>query len=424
MIVVGYLHTLRWCSRALSMWSPVLNSKEDSVTCCAVDLTQPNFFTPIATFAPPPRHRILALTIHNSNVRVQLAFWDSSTLAVALSRGRIQLRDVSPGRKASTSSVVSTTSSCLSATPVTADWIAHCGPVTCMATRPTPTPTPVGGAGTSNSSSSGNTPKRRHNNTKTGRASVGRPGSLDHGGSWTASARKLFARLPVLVTGGGDGMVKVWTDEGRAGGEDDQSSLGDDFSLGNGYSNGNSIGGSSNGHEGAVLSVCWHPGGEMLASAGQDWAIWLWDAEGRAISYVHAHRRWTQALTFSPAGDLLVSCAGVGGFEGWVVKNGGRVTNEDETQNQNQNQYDQVATLSWRQPQRLVATMAEVSETTRDTGTRHYGNYCIFSLATLPPTLPPSHDLELCSCVQNAHKIPVFPRFHCPALLAHAVCLV
>ncbi|CAM9237303.1 unnamed protein product [Hapterophycus canaliculatus] len=101
------------------------------------------------------------------------------------------------------------------------------------------------------------------------------------------------------------------------------------------------------GHEGAVLCVCWHPGGEVLASAGQDWAIWLWNAEGRALSYVHAHQRGVRALSFSDSGEFLTSCSAGGGFAGWAVDVSER---------------SQVFTLRWTHPKKLVATHAEIED--------------------------------------------------------------
>lgn len=235
-----------------------------------------------------------------------------------------------------------------SQSPVTADWIAHCGPVTCMAARPT---------GVRAVSVAAETPATATGGYKTrlGSRSSRSLGRLDLGGSWsgavTASAAvgggggggsSLYARPPTLATGGGDGKVKVWTDEGWVGGG--AEGLENDSFCGDA----NSVGGrtGSTGHEGAVLSVCWHPEGEVIASSGQDWAVWLWDAEGRALSYLHAHRRWTQALTFSAAGDFLVSC-GAAEFEGWAVDVAG---GSDDRQ----------VMLCWRQPLRLVATSAEV----------------------------------------------------------------
>ncbi|CAM9171843.1 unnamed protein product, partial [Choristocarpus tenellus] len=125
---------------------------------------------------------------------------------------------------------------------------------------------------------------------------------------------------PALATGGGDGQVKVWTEEGVV-----------------------SKGGA--GHEGAVLGVSWHPGGEVLASSGQDSAVWLWSIDGHALSVIDIYRRWTVALSFSGSGDTLISC-GRHALEGWAlnpIQEGG-------------------ATLSWRRPATLRATRAKIAQ--------------------------------------------------------------
>ncbi|CAM9362887.1 unnamed protein product, partial [Choristocarpus tenellus] len=105
----------------------------------------------------------------DSDDPVQLAFWDNRTLAMALSRGRIQLRDLAP-LPSVTVAAMSSATGLLTGTeaisqettevedssgivvkgrtgqhrramelpvepPVTADWSAHCGLVTCMAAR-------------------------------------------------------------------------------------------------------------------------------------------------------------------------------------------------------------------------------------------------------------------------------------------------
>ncbi|CAM9750762.1 unnamed protein product, partial [Discosporangium mesarthrocarpum] len=72
----------------------------------------------------------------NRDDPVQLAFWDSHTLAVALTRGRIQLHDLADAGPFSGNP--GSQHSWVGGMPlVTADWVAHQGLVTCMASRPT-----------------------------------------------------------------------------------------------------------------------------------------------------------------------------------------------------------------------------------------------------------------------------------------------
>jgi WD40 repeat protein len=59
-----------------------------------------------------------------------------------------------------------------------------------------------------------------------------------------------------------------------------------------------------------TLALAWQPRGKSFATSGQDSAIALWDESGKSI------RRWkpapvaTQALAFSPTGEILASAAG------------------------------------------------------------------------------------------------------------------
>ncbi len=59
-----------------------------------------------------------------------------------------------------------------------------------------------------------------------------------------------------------------------------------------------------------TLALAWQPRGKTFASSGQDGSIGLWGPDGKLV------RRWkpapaaTQALTFSPDGELLASAAG------------------------------------------------------------------------------------------------------------------
>ncbi|CAM9876677.1 unnamed protein product [Ectocarpus fasciculatus] len=285
----------------------------------------------------------------------------SMVVAMTLcSRGRIQLWDLATYRercRAGAGRIAS--ESPLTSSFVTAEWVAHDGPVTSMAARPEvpkpsllPSPSPA-----------------------TGRGSGGRRGTgTGNGVDKTAAAADIIVgvdahthlllcrRPPAVVTGGGDGMVRVWTDEGMATGveADGASLLSPDAA------------GGRSGHEGAVLCVCWHPGGELLASAGQDWAIWLWNANGRALSYVHAHQRWTRVLSFSDGGDFLTSYAAGGGFAGWAV-----AVSEKK----------QELKIRWKHPQRLIATHVELDDTL---GLSAENAQALCDLGAAPPPPPPT----------------------------------
>jgi WD40 repeat protein len=60
-----------------------------------------------------------------------------------------------------------------------------------------------------------------------------------------------------------------------------------------------------------TIALAWQPRGRLFASAGQDGAVALWDADA-----AKAAKRWkpsptaTQALAFSPDGEILASAAG------------------------------------------------------------------------------------------------------------------
>lgn len=294
-------------------------------------------------------------------------FWDNHTLAVAHSRGRVQLWDVRGYRQRCSAGAVPPAppmsaflAPSSSSSFVSAEWVAHDGPITSMAARPTaatspmfPSPLPPITTTTATSSSPGD-PSRIGN---------GGGGGADHhhhklgraGGNEAAAAAAadvvvgvdahthllLSGRPPAVATGGGDGMVRVWTDEGMAAG----TYYGARGGASSAPAPAPASGEGTTGHEGAVLCVCWHPRGDLLASAGQDWAIWLWDAEGRALSYIHAHRRWTHTLSFSDDGEFLASYAAGGGNAGWSVG----VSAEK-----------QVFTIRWKHPKTLIATHAEV----------------------------------------------------------------
>ncbi|CAM9856530.1 unnamed protein product [Scytosiphon promiscuus] len=251
---------------------------------------------------------------------VEVAFWDDGVLAIANSRGGVQLWDVAMYRQHCSNGTGPPASlSSLTSSVVTAEWGAHDGPVTSMAARPAAVQTPRTLQETG-SSRSGQRGKRG--------AAAGIAEGID-----APTRLQLSRSLPALATGGGDGMVRVWTEDGFG---TDVAAVAETSAVA-----------SRSGHEGAVLCVCWHPGGELLASAGQDWAIWLWNAEGRALSYVHAQQRRVRALCFSDSGGFLMSCSAGGGLAGWAAKVSDR---------------EQVFTVRWKHPKRLVATNVELEE--------------------------------------------------------------
>lgn len=290
----------------------------------------------------------------------QLVFWDNHTLAVAHSRGRVQLWDVARYRKRCSEGAVvpgAFLSSSASVSFVSAEWVAHDGPITSMAARPTAGESPLlaspppstGTAASSRGNASGGSGSGS-GGAGLGDQAVAAAATADVVVGVNAHTHLLLSRRPPAVaTGGGDGVVRVWTDEGMAAGTYYGGEGGRAAGKARTHrlrSTGGTFGGDRSGHEGAVLCVCWHPGGGFLASAGQDWAIWIWNAEGEALSYIHAHQRWTRTLSFSDNGEFLVSYAAGGAFAGWAVQASGE---------------KQVFTIRWKHPRTLIATHAEVS---------------------------------------------------------------
>ncbi len=96
-----------------------------------------------------------------------------------------------------------------------------------------------------------------------------------------------------------------------------------------------------------LLSVVWQPGGKLVATAGQDGAVRLWDAlSDDAGQLVHRGMQWPAGLCFEPKGKALAFAAGkllrVFGLDGALRTELGHDVN--------------LAQVAWRTSQELVAT--------------------------------------------------------------------
>ncbi|MEA5624655.1 hypothetical protein [Nostoc sp. UHCC 0251] len=62
------------------------------------------------------------------------------------------------------------------------------------------------------------------------------------------------------------------------------------------------------GHNACVWSVAFHPAGQILATAGEDNTIKLWDLEtGCCVQTLEGHQHWVKAIAWSPDGKTLFS---------------------------------------------------------------------------------------------------------------------
>ena len=76
-------------------------------------------------------------------------------------------------------------------------------------------------------------------------------------------------------------------------------------------------------HDAAVNAIAFSPDGKLLASAGDDFVVRIWDlANGREVRALTGHGKEVFAVAFSPDGKVLASGAGEPNIRLWNVADG------------------------------------------------------------------------------------------------------
>ncbi|MGB3495681.1 MAG: AAA-like domain-containing protein [Elainellaceae cyanobacterium] len=72
------------------------------------------------------------------------------------------------------------------------------------------------------------------------------------------------------------------------------------------------------GHEAAVLTASFSPNGELLATAGIDNTVKLWNQDGKLLNTLTGHQAAVRAVRFSPDGQVLASTGDDGSVRVWT----------------------------------------------------------------------------------------------------------
>jgi WD40 repeat protein len=142
-----------------------------------------------------------------------------------------------------------------------------------------------------------------------------------------------------IVSGGGDGMIRLWDSSGNPIGQPIKGHQGKVNSVafspdcktivsGDRYgiirlwnTRGKPINQPIKGHQGRVNSVAFSPDGKTIVSGSDDKTIRLWDTKGKPINQpIKGHQGRVNSVAFSPDGKTIVSGGSDGAIRLWDTK--------------------------------------------------------------------------------------------------------